>query len=113
MAIIRTTQTIGLPIQEQGTKEWGSILNDGLEKIDLAFLADRNRISSLETLGVGLPGALAGKIGHNVLRNNIFQIPVASSPNLAAFWTSQFYNGALGNTSRDSSTQIQGTFSKN
>lgn len=111
MAIIRTTQTIGLPIQEQGTKEWGSILNDGLEKIDLAFLADRNRISSLETLGVGLPGALAGKIGHNVLRNNIFQIPVASSPNLAAFWTSQFYNGALGNTSRDSSTQIQGTFS--
>lgn len=108
MAIQRTTTNIGLSILERGTPGWGILTNQNMDLVDQAFGLDRARITSLENETAALPIALAAKIGHNLLNNNIFSRPVASDPSIAAGWTSAFANGAIGYTSRDTSTYLIG-----
>lgn len=108
MAIIRTTETIDLAIPETGTPNWGDILNQNSDKIDQAFSDDRERLDYLEIEAGLLPLALASKVGHNVLLNNIFSRGNVSDPAKAVHWTTVFANGAIGNVTRDSSTFVIG-----
>lgn len=111
MAIERKTPTIGLDILETGTKDWGSFQNNNLDLIDAAITADRGRITALETTSAVLPVALASRVGHNLLRNNVFGLGLVSSPESPTSWTTQFLNGAIGNYTRTSQTFLVGTHS--
>ena len=111
MVILRVTPTIGLPIQARGSLLWGTVLNGALDSIDSAFLSDRNRLTSLESINQILPLAIVSKIGHNILRNNTFERGILTNTAQAVFWPSQFLNGATGFSTRDNTTAVSGTWS--
>lgn len=111
MVIERITNTLGLAIQEVGSPGWGIVLNNNFDLLDAGALSDRARLDSLENTNAILPLAIAGKVGHNLLRNNIFTMGTITAPEIPTFWTSQFLNGAVGNTSRTNQTYLVGTHS--
>jgi len=119
MAIERTTETVGFSILEKGTLLWGTFTNNNWDLADNAIKLNRERITALETVSATLPLAIAGRIGHNLIRNNNFVSGARTDPAKALNWTTGFdstntnkTNGASGNTSRDSSTFLMGGFSQ-
>ena len=111
MVIERKTPEIGLSIMSTGHKDWGTVLNQGSDLLDNAFIADRTRITALESTSAVLPLAIAKRIGHNLLRNNIFSQGLNTTPELPTFWLTQFLNGAVGNVSRTNQTYLAGSHS--
>jgi predicted acyltransferase (DUF342 family) len=111
MGIERLTTNLGMSILEVGTPEWGTFTNANLDLIDSAIGLDRERISALENINAILPAAIAKRIGHNLLRNNIFALGTASAPEVPILWTTQFLNGAVGNSARTPQTTLVGTHS--
>jgi hypothetical protein len=111
MAIERITNTLGLAIQEEGSQSWGLVLNNNFDILDSGILSDRTRIASLENTNAILPLAIAGKVGHNLLRNNIFTLGTIVAPEIPTSWTAQFLNGAVGNATRTNQTFLVGTHS--
>jgi hypothetical protein len=113
MTITSTTPTIGVSIIGSGTTGWGTITNQNFSLVDSAFSADRTRITALESINAVLPLAIVEKIGHNLIRNNIFALGDITQPNQPALnWTTQFLNGAVGNATRTNQTKLVGDYSQ-
>lgn len=108
MNIVGVTPTIQINLLGTGSLGWGTVTNNNFQLIDSAFNADRTRILALENVNAVLPLAIVNRVGHNLLRNNIFQLPESTDPARAVLWTPQFLNGASGYTTRDSTTYYAG-----
>ena len=111
MSIERITTSLGLSILGQGTKNWGDLTNQNIDLVDVAISTDRTRITALENISAVLPLAIANRIGHNLLRNNVFSQGAVTAPERPTFWTTQFLNGAVGNYTRTTQTLLVGTHS--
>lgn len=112
MTIDRKTPTIGANIISKGSRNWGTLSNENWDLVDTAIASDRTRLESLENTSSSLPLAIAARVGHNLLRNNIFQLGTLAAPETATNWTTQFLNGAVGYSQRDASTSLVGTHSQ-